>query len=629
MEKELFKIVFDGEIAYGYTREEVQENLRQFCRFEQAYVERLFSGGTFTLKKNLDVATANRYKDALDRTGARCSVVSMAEPQAPPEPVPPPFTCPACGHPQEKGESCTGCGIFFAKYERAQALKAHQEGGGGAPSPFPNDTPHETLPPDADFADRLEAYFARHQEQAFILKSFFMIVAIIFLRQFLTGGLLILMFFLFPVGFLLYVRLHASTSGEDPNQVLAQHITFMPVMYAEGERKKEGAAWATYSIIALNIFIFYGIELHVDPEFIFSNFLFLPESPNMWNVPVSAFTAIFLHAGGGHLWGNMIFLWAVGTVVEKRIGWGRFLALYLVTGLFAGFFGVVTHRTFFGATLHGLGASGAISGVLGIFAVRCYFKSMVFPVPILGIFSLILPVSLKVRLNSLVIIGLFFLADLSGGVAQINGTSASMVGHWVHIGGMISGILLAMMLKLGEDAIDERHMEIGSQAVSGKKGSLGMGEESLRIALQRNPENAEALLLLARIQSKYTQTDEGRDFFCRAITILSKERPQEAADTFREYFTKYMKGVESEVHARLAPIFHRQGDLDMASQCLELVANDAGAPPSMREKAIFQCGRILEEMGLPDAARGWYSRFIEEFPDSPNRAKIESLISAA
>jgi membrane associated rhomboid family serine protease len=160
----------------------------------------------------------------------------------------------------------------------------------------------------------------------------------------------------------------------------------------------------------------------------------------------------------------MTFLWVVGSAVERRVGWKKFLWLYLLTGLIGGLVFILVEFIFHGQAGHALGASGAIAGIMGIFAVRCYFKSMIFPVPILGIFSLILPISLKIRLNSLVIMALFFLSDLSGGIEQITGESGSMIGHWCHLGGMISGMLIAGYLKLGEDAVEERHLEIGIKA---------------------------------------------------------------------------------------------------------------------------------------------------------------------
>ena len=246
--------------------------------------------------------------------------------------------------------------------------------------------------------------------------------------------------------------------------LLREHITFFPVMRSEGERRTEVKPWVTYGIIFANVLIFYGFEMNVPPELITDNLVFLPHKPDFFNVPLSAFTAMFLHGSGGHLWGNMTFLWVVGSAVERRVGWKTFSWLYLLTGLIGGFVFILVEFLFHGRAGHALGASGAIAGIMGIFAVRCYFKSMIFPVPILGIFSLILPISLKIRLNSLVIMALFFLSDLSGGIEQITGESGSMIGHWCHLGGMISGMLIAGYLKLGEDAVEERHLEIGIKA---------------------------------------------------------------------------------------------------------------------------------------------------------------------
>lgn len=474
--------------------------------------------------------------------------------------------------------------------------------------------------------DSISNYFKRHEEQAFILKAFLLISLLLWVREYLINisGLLML---LFPVFFLIYIRLKAAASGESASDLLKQHITFMPFMYAEGERKKEGIAWATYSMILVNIVVFYGIELDplINTEFLFDNFVFLPHEPHFWNTPVSAFTAMFLHMDNFHLWGNMIFLWVVGTVVERRIGWRKFLLLYLITGLLAGLTYITVHYLFLHEVGHALGASGAIAGIMGIFAVRCYFKSMVFPLPILGIFSLILPISLKVRLNSLVIMGLFFLLDLSGGIGQITGEALSTVGHWAHIGGMVSGMMLAGFLGLGKGAIEERHLDIGIKA-SNEGIGLGDGEHSLRIALEKNPNNAEALMHLARIKSKFTLTDEGMDLYQKAIQVTAASKPQEAAAIYKEYYNKYLKGVEPALQYRLAGIFYKNKDLDMASRCLELTLNSANTPAEIRERAMFQCAMILEEMGLNEAATSYYTRFMEAFPHSSAIAKVKAKL---
>lgn len=462
----------------------------------------------------------------------------------------------------------------------------------------------------------LTEYFERHEEQLFIAKAFLLIFTIIFVREYLSG-LLMLLFILFPVIFLVYIRLKAASDGVSPYELLKQNITFIPIMYTEAERKKEAVPWVTYSIILLNVLVFYLYEASPwgDVQFITDNLVFLPHKPNLWNVAVSGFSAMFLHANGGHLWGNMVFLWVLGTSVERRIGHDRFALLYIITGLIGGVVFVLSWYIATGEPGHALGASGAIAGIMGIFAVRCYFKSMIFPVPILGIFSLILPISLKVRLNSLVIIGLFFMADLSGGIGQLSGESASMVGHWCHLGGMVSGIVLAGFLKLGEGAVEERHLEIGVKAAGAKIG-YGEGEQSLRQVLQRNPGNVEAMLMLARIKSKYTPCDEGRELYTKAIPLLITSDPQEAAQAYLEYCKSYRQLLAPDVMVALADVFQRKCDLDTASRCLDIVIAASGVAPQVRQMALAKCAAMLDKMGFEEVALGYYELMVDEFPQA-------------
>jgi len=472
-------------------------------------------------------------------------------------------------------------------------------------------------------------YFRKHQEQAFLLKVFLLIFAILMLKGYIDAFMGVIML-VFPVLFLLYIRLKAIAANESATSILKQHITFMPFFYTEGERKKEGVAVVTYTLIALNAAIFYMLQLNplLDQEFIYRNFLFLPPEPNFWNAPISAVTSLFLHSDDGHLWANMIFLWVVGTVVEKRMGWERFLTAYLIAGIFSGIVAASVHFIFLGEVSHGLGASGAISGVMGLFAVRCYFKSMVFPLPILGIFSLILPVSLKIRLNSLVIIGIFFYLDLSGGIGQITGTDMSNIGYWAHIGGMLAGICIAGFTGLGVQAVEERHLDIGVKAAEEGMTS-GEGEESLKLVLQKNASNAGALLGLARMKSRFSSTEEGRDYYERAIKALAASNPQEAATVFKEFYSKYLSGVEPVLQLRLSGVLYKRGELDIAARSLEMLSDSSDTPSDIRERAMYQCASILEEMGLDEAAASYYGRYVESFPDSPALPRIKAKLKTA
>jgi len=465
----------------------------------------------------------------------------------------------------------------------------------------------------------LSEYFEQHEEQAFIAKAFLTVVAIIFIKEYLSG-LLAVFIFLFPVIFLIYIRMQAAVEGKSAYELLKENITFLPLMYAEGERNREVKPWVTYSIIFLDILIFYGWEIRVNPEAL-KDLVFLPHDPNLFNVPISAVTSMFLHASGGHLWGNMTFLWMLGTVVERRVGHLRFLWIYLATGLIGGLAFILVEFLFNGQAGHILGASGAIAGIMGVFAVRCYFKSMVFPLPILGIFSLILPISLKVRLNSLVIIGLFFLMDLSGGIGQISGVH-SQVGHWAHLGGMISGMIIAgLFLKLGEMAIEEKHLEIGVKASEAKIGFEG-GERSLLIAMEKNPDNPETILAMARIKTKFNPGPEGKELYERVMKLLISSRPQEAVNIYKEYYRKYLAGVEPQLMYRLAVVMERAFDMDSASRAYEMLLKEPGIAPDMRQRALYQAASLLDKMGHDEAASSLYRQFASEFPDAPAAQKV-------
>lgn len=447
-----------------------------------------------------------------------------------------------------------------------------------------------------------------------------MVLFIIIAKDFLKG---LIPFFmgLAPFVFYYYIRYKLKTTERSLFEIIKEHITFIPVMRTEEERTAEKVPWVTYLLIAVNILIFYGVELPMDPQFLGDNLVFLPEQPNFWNLSISALTSMFLHSSNAHLWGNMTFLWVVGSAVERRIDSGGFFYLYLFTGLMGGILFVLVEYLAHDSAGHVLGASGAIAGIMGIYAVRCYFKSMIFPVPILGIFSLIFPLSLKVRLNSLVIIGLFFYSDLSGGLAQLAG-HPSNIGHWVHLGGMISGMIAAgIVLNLGDKAIEERHLELGIKAVETYAGT-NEGERSLSIALQQNPDCGEALLAMARLKTRFALSDEGREFYLRALKQLLTDQPALALQGFHEYVRKYLTtGMEPQLLERLGYAAIKLKERDTAVKCFTMLADLAATPP-LRERALFQSGKLLEEMGEFELARERFAQLLQEYPDADVAPKL-------
>lgn len=145
-------------------------------------------------------------------------------------------------------------------------------------------------------------------------------------------------------------------------------------------------------------------------------------------------TSMFLHGGWLHVLGNMLYLWVFGDNVEDRLGHGRYLLFYLTAGIIGGLAQVAADPYL---TVPVLGASGAVAGVLGAYAVSY---------PYARVETLLLPFFFIVRIRALVFILFWFGLQLLNGVASLAG-GLNQVAWWAHIGGFLGGIALLFLLK--------------------------------------------------------------------------------------------------------------------------------------------------------------------------------------
>lgn len=150
--------------------------------------------------------------------------------------------------------------------------------------------------------------------------------------------------------------------------------------------------------------------------------------------PLTFFSSAFVHADLWHLLGNMFFLWLAGAVIECFWGARMYLVLYAVAAAIA----TGTHHLAFPDSLTPLvGASGAVSGILGAFVVgypRTRIRVLYFAIPI-GFGHLYMPAWLLIPLWAALQL-LWALIDDGGGVA-----------HWAHVGGFAIGIVAAIVMK--------------------------------------------------------------------------------------------------------------------------------------------------------------------------------------
>ncbi len=166
------------------------------------------------------------------------------------------------------------------------------------------------------------------------------------------------------------------------------------------------------------------------------------EVPGLQPTPVSVYitllTAMFMHGSFAHIFGNMLFLYIFGDNIEHRMGHLRYLFFYLISGILAAVAQIIVTYSFGGNPLiPTLGASGAISGILGAYLIL-YPKKRVYV--IMFYFLTDVPAVLA--------IGLWFVFQVISGIGVLGGQEGG-VAYGAHVGGFIAGMLLVGFFLIG------------------------------------------------------------------------------------------------------------------------------------------------------------------------------------
>jgi len=157
-------------------------------------------------------------------------------------------------------------------------------------------------------------------------------------------------------------------------------------------------------------------------------YLTVEQSPQLYTL----FTSMFVHGDFWHLLGNMLVFFFMGMAFEQRIGWKRFIVIYIVTGVC----GSIVHVLIEGnPTIPLIGASGAIFGILGAFAFAFPQDEVVMPIPL---FIIMVFRRIKVMYAALLFGAMETIFVFLGG----RGNTA----HFAHLGGIVSGVIIAAVL---------------------------------------------------------------------------------------------------------------------------------------------------------------------------------------
>ena len=234
---------------------------------------------------------------------------------------------------------------------------------------------------------------------------------------------------------------------------------------SDDDRYLGGPALVTWALVAANVLLFVyqvaepaftygwsvvpheitsGVDLvnsrplpEEDPEAEIRTPADLPQRPGPGNAPLlylTVLSAMFMHGGIGHIGSNLLYLWIFGDNVEHRFGGRAFLLFYLVSGIAATIAQVALDP---GSLIPNLGASGAISGVLGAYLV-------LFPRNVVNVLFFFRVVAVPAFL----VLGLWIVMQLVSGWGAIAATEQTGgVAYGAHVGGFVAGVLLALVLR--------------------------------------------------------------------------------------------------------------------------------------------------------------------------------------
>lgn len=192
----------------------------------------------------------------------------------------------------------------------------------------------------------------------------------------------------------------------------------------------------TIIILCSLIWLYEWSLLREDPR-LFENFL------RQWGLvpaelgekPHTLLTHMFLHGSWGHIIGNMWFLWVFGDNVEDKLGKLKYIIFYILAGLGAATAQTLISLAFGGAHVPMVGASGAISGVLGAYMKMFPNARVIALVPVFFFLTLM-------ELPALVFIGIWFFVQILNGIITLPFIGYGGVAWYAHIGGFLAGYYL-------------------------------------------------------------------------------------------------------------------------------------------------------------------------------------------
>ena len=338
----------------------------------------------------------------------------------------------------------------------------------------------------------------------------------------------------------------------------------------------------------------------------------------------TAFTYMFLHGSASHLIGNMIFLWLVGCILELA---GRRLVyalIYLLTGMISALaYGLVNQ----GSTIPLVGASGAISGIIGAYTVLYGMRKVKIFFSLGFYFS-------TARVSAIFLLPLWIANELY----QLFFGGVSNVAYVGHIGGLVSGGALGfvwakMLGGVKEEALTDDHsdriaslLETGLQKLA--ELDLQGARTAINQALEMDPDNRSALTHLFNIDKLTPQSDAFHATAARLLLRLQREHDADEAlyNTFREYCRIAKKPkLSADMWSRLSLSFSQGAHLEDSAKIAALFLRDNPQFPAL-PAVLLNLSRGYLKAGITDKGEQCLRLLCQRYPQSAESQIADGML---
>ncbi|MCX8082344.1 MAG: rhomboid family intramembrane serine protease [bacterium] len=346
-------------------------------------------------------------------------------------------------------------------------------------------------------------------------------------------------------------------------------------------------------IIILNVVIFFLYGTKPEYENIVMQYGFIPSRFS----PLTLFTSMFLHGGILHLGFNMWYLWLLGDNIEDRWGHIPFILFYLSGGIFSSLlYSVLIPETM--RNIPTIGASGAISAVLGAYAVLFPKSTITFKY---FLFAIILKFG-EFEIYAWVWLLLWFIQQAISTILMGKGITTDTVAFGAHFAGFIYGMLIGIGTKIYKEAKYRENVAMGKNMLF-----QVLGDKQI-------------------IQRTMEEDSDIKQMKTKIVETMEEENKYAASEVYAQLIRKYPEVVLPEkLQYEIAQVFEKRNMLHQAETAYRnFIINYPFS--KLADNALLSLGKIFKQTGEEEKARYAFMQIVLFYPYSDVYEEAKSLL---